>query len=95
MIGIYGHPFAAFYWQAAIALYECAVPFEFLTLDPEHPENLEAVRRLSPTGRFPVLVDGEHTVIESAAVIEYLDLHCGTRRVLESAIVPGGICARS
>lgn len=37
----------------------------------------EAISRLSPTGQFPVLADGERVVIESAAIIEYLDLHHG------------------
>lgn len=77
MLRIYGHPLAAFYWKALIALYERAVPFEFMMVDPGHPENTEAVRRFAPTGQFPVLIDGERTVIESAAVIEYLDLHHG------------------
>ena len=71
MVRIYGHPFAAFYWKALIALYERDVPFEFLMIDAEHPENAEAVSRLAPTGQFPVLVDGDRTVIESAAIIEY------------------------
>ncbi len=77
MVRIYGHPFAAFYWKALIALYERGVPFEFLMVDPEHRENAEAVSRLAPTGQFPVLVDGDRTVIELAAIIEYLDLHHG------------------
>lgn len=77
MVRIYGHPFASFYWKALIALYERGVPFEFLMIDAEHPENAEAVSRLAPTGQFPVLVDGDRTVIESAAIIEYLDLHHG------------------
>ncbi len=77
MIKIYGHPLASFYWKAAIALYERDVPFEFLMVDPGHPQNVEAVGRYAPTGQFPVLVDGERAVIESAAIIEYLDLHHG------------------
>lgn len=77
MIQIYGHPFASFYWKVLIALYERAVPFEFRMVDPEHPENTAAVALLSPTGQFPVLVDGGRTVIESSAIIEYLDLHHG------------------
>ena len=77
MVRIYGHPFASFYWKALIALYERDVPFEFLMVDAEHPEHLNTVRRLAPTGQFPVLVDGDRTVIESAAIIEYLDLHHG------------------
>jgi glutathione S-transferase len=75
MVRIYGHPFASFYWKAAIALYERDVPFEFLMVDADHPENAEAASGLAPTGQFPVLVDGDRTVIESAAIIEYLDLH--------------------
>jgi glutathione S-transferase len=77
MVRIYGHPFASFYWKALIALYEREVPFEFLMVDAEHPENVESVGRLAPTGQFPILVDGDRTVIESRAVIEYLDLHHG------------------
>ena len=77
MLQIYGHPLASFYWKALIALYERDVPFEFLMVDPKHPENADAVGRLAPTGQFPVLVDGGRTVIESAAIIEYLDLFHG------------------
>lgn len=77
MLKIYGHPFAAFYWKTLIALYERNVPFEFLMVDSEHPQNATAISQLSPTGQFPVLVDGERTVVESAAIIEYLDLHHG------------------
>lgn len=77
MVKIYGHPFASFYWKTLIALYERNVPFDFLMIDAEHPENAAAVSRLAPTGQFPVLVDGDRTVIESAAIIEYLDLHYG------------------
>jgi glutathione S-transferase len=77
MLTIYGHPFASFYWKVLIALYERKAPFEFAMVDPDHPENGEAVSRLAPTGQFPVLVDGARTVVESAAIIEYLDLHHG------------------
>lgn len=77
MVRIYGHPFAAFYWKPLIALYERGVPFEFLMVDGEHPEHVAACARLAPTGQFPVLVDGDRAVIESAAIIEYLDLHHG------------------
>ena len=77
MLQIFGHPFSSFTWKALIALYERGVAFEFMMLGPEHPENAEAVARFAPTGQFPVLVDGERVVIESAAIIEYLDLHHG------------------
>ena len=94
MLQVYGHPFASFYWKAAVALYERGVPFEFLMVDPEHPENSEAIRKLSPTGQFPVLVDGDRVVIESAAIIEYLDLHHGDAPPLVPADPRAAIEAR-
>jgi glutathione S-transferase len=77
MLQVYGHPLASFYWKVLIALYEREVPFEFLMVDPAHPQNAQAIAALSPTGQFPVLVDGARHVVESAAIIEYLDLHHG------------------
>ena len=71
-IEVYGHPFAAFVWKALIAAYERNVPFVFRMVDPDHPENSNRMAKLSPTGQFP-LVDGERSVTQSNAVIEYLD----------------------
>lgn len=73
MIQLYGHPFAAFAWKALIAAYERGVPFEFRMVDPNHPENMERIAVLSPTGQFPAIVDGDRTVTQSNPVIEYLD----------------------
>jgi len=94
MIQIYGHPLASFYWKVLIALYEREVPFEFLMVDAEHPQHAEAVSRLAPTGQFPVLVDGDRTVIESAAIIEYLDLHHGDAQPMIPADPRAAIEAR-
>ncbi|MEQ1709612.1 MAG: glutathione S-transferase family protein [Terricaulis sp.] len=77
MVRIYGHPFSSFTWKVLIALYEREVAFEFMMLSPEHSENTELIARLAPTGQFPVLLDGDRAVIESAAIIEYLDLYHG------------------
>lgn len=94
MLKIYGHPLAAFCWKPLIALYERNVPFEFQMVDPDHPANVEAVNRAAPTGQFPVLVDGERIVIESAAIIEYLDLHHGDAPPLVPADPRAAIEAR-
>jgi glutathione S-transferase len=94
MLRIDGHPFAAYYWKVLIALYERDVAFEFLMVDGEHPEHAQAIARLAPTGQFPVLVDGERTVIESAAIIEYLDLHHGNAPPLVPADPRAAIEAR-
>ncbi|WP_315763685.1 glutathione S-transferase family protein [Sphingomonas sp. Y38-1Y] len=71
MIALYGHPFAAFAWKALIALHERGVPFEFRQVD--QPEHGARIAELSPTGQFPVIVDGDRTVVGSNAVIDYLD----------------------
>lgn len=73
MIELYGHPFASYVWKTTIALYERDVPFEFRMVDPDHAANAEFVAAASPMGQFPVLVDGDTTIFESSAVIEYLD----------------------
>lgn len=72
-IELYGHPFAAFVWKSLIAAYERDVPFTFRMVDQDHPENSSRMAALSPTGQFPALVDGDRTVTQSNAVIQYLD----------------------
>lgn len=94
MIAIYGHPLAAYCWKVSIALYERALPFEFRMVDVDHPENVAAVGRHGPTGQFPVLVDGDRVVIETAPIIEYLDLHHGAAAPMVPANPRAAIEAR-
>jgi glutathione S-transferase len=72
MLQLFGHPFSSYTWKALIPLYAYAVPFTFQMLDPEHPENVAVVQTRTPAGKFPVLVDGDETVFEATAIIEYL-----------------------
>lgn len=81
-LAIYGHPFSSFSWKVLIAAYERDVKFEFRMIDPDHPENLARITSLAPTGQFPALVDGCTEVVESNAVIEYLDLSHGNGKPL-------------
>jgi glutathione S-transferase len=71
------HPLSSFCWKALIALYENGTPFAANQVDLSNPAEREALLRLSPIGRFPVLEDtarGE-VVPESSIIIEYLDRH--------------------
>ena len=72
---LYFHPFSSYCQKALVALYENATPFEPQRLDgPDSP----ASRRLAalwPMKRFPVLVDGERTILEASCIVEYLGLH--------------------
>ena len=70
---LYAHPFSSYCQKALVALYENGTPFEYRNLeDPRANAELVA---LWPMRRFPVLVDGERTVLEATCIIEYLDLH--------------------
>jgi glutathione S-transferase len=74
-LALYAHPFSSYCQKALIALYENATPFEYRILAPEAPENYTALARLWPLKKFPVLVDGERTVVEATSIIEHLAVH--------------------
>ncbi|MET0240485.1 MAG: glutathione S-transferase family protein [Sphingobium sp.] len=71
MPDLYGHPFAAYSWKAQVAFYEKGVPFDFIVVEPG--ATIEALRKLWPLAKFPVLVDETGVTIESSIVIEHLD----------------------
>lgn len=73
MIELFGHPFSAFTWKPLIAAYTRGVPVVFRTVGPDQPDNSARLSALSPTGQMPGLIDGAREVIESNAIIEYLD----------------------
>src|SRR3954470_11349179 len=70
---LYAHPFSSYSQKALIALYENATPFEYRNL--EDPSANAELAALWPLKRFPVLVDGSHTILESTTIIEHLQIH--------------------
>lgn len=68
---LYAHPFASYCQKVLIALYENATPFTFKLVAT--PEDFDELGKLWPFRQFPVLVDGDATLIEATIVIEYLD----------------------
>ena len=82
-LAIYGHPFSSYTQKLLIALYENATPFEFRCVWPESaPHTAEWLRRW-PLRKFPLLVDGERSIVETSIIIEYLQLvHPGPQRLL-------------
>jgi len=75
---LYAHPFAAYCWKPLIALYENETPFTYRVVD-----NMTEIEPLWPIKKFPVLRDGDATIVESSIIIEYLMHHYpGTTRMI-------------
>jgi len=71
----FGHPFSSYTQKVLIALWADGTPFEYRVLEKEFPENFEELKRHSPFGLFPLLIDGGEPVLESSIIIEYLQRH--------------------
>ncbi|EHR72830.1 glutathione S-transferase [Burkholderiales bacterium JOSHI_001] len=80
---LYGHPFSSYTQKALIALYENGTPFEFRCIAPDAPQHMAEWLRRWPLRKFPLLLDGERSLVETSIVIEYLQLaHPGPVRLL-------------
>jgi glutathione S-transferase len=71
----YGHPFSSYTQKVLIALWADETPFDYRMIAPDHPENFEKLRRHSPYGMFPLLIDDGTAVFESSTIIEHLQAH--------------------
>lgn len=56
-------------WLAAEA---SGIPFDEVLIDLDGPDSAAAIRAYSPSGRVPVLIDGDVVVWDSLAIGEYL-----------------------
>ena len=80
---LFFHPFSSYSQKALIALHENAMPFTPRVLSPDDPDTGAEFAGRWPMRRFPLLVDGEHTIFEATAVIEYLEAaHPGPVRLI-------------
>jgi glutathione S-transferase len=73
------HPLSSFCHKVLIGLYELGVPFEKHVVDLGNPAERDALLKLWPIGKFPVLEDVERgvTVPETSIILEYLDQRHG------------------
>lgn len=82
-LALYGHPFSSYTQKALIALYENGTPFEFRSLGPDTPEHAAEWLKRWPLAKFPLLVDGDRSLVETSIIIEHLQLaHPGPVRLL-------------
>jgi len=74
---LYYHPLSSFCMKVLIALYENGTPFTPQIVNFGDEAQAEALRKLWPIGKFPVLRDDarDQTVPETSIIIEYLDRH--------------------
>ena len=71
----FGHPFSSYTQKVLIALWANETPFEYRMLERDYPENFAELKRHSPFGMFPLLIDDGRPVFESTTIIEHLDAH--------------------
>jgi glutathione S-transferase len=82
-LALYGHPFSSYTQKALIALYENGIAFEFRCIDADHPQHAQDWLRLWPLAKFPMLVEGNRTLVETSIIIEYLQIaHPGAVRLI-------------
>ncbi len=72
---LYAHPFSSYSQKVLITLDENGTPFTLRLLSSEDTKTGADFAALWPLKRFPVLVDGAETVVESSIIIEHLELH--------------------
>jgi glutathione S-transferase len=65
------HKLCPYVQRAVIALTEKGIPFERVDIDLADKPNW--FLKLSPLGKTPVLLVGDHAIFESAVILEYLE----------------------
>lgn len=71
---LYTHPFSTFAQRVHIALIEKDVTWNVKVVDMAAKEHRSAeYLKINPYGRVPALVDGALTLVESSAILDYLD----------------------
>jgi glutathione S-transferase len=73
MLELFGHPFSSYTQKVLIALWADGTDFDYRMI--EDPANAEELRRHSPYGLFPLLIDDGRPVLESSTIIEHLHAH--------------------
>jgi glutathione S-transferase len=71
LLKIISHQLCPYVQRAVIALTEKGVPFERIDIDLANKPDW--FLKISPLGKTPVLVVGDHAIFESAVILEYLE----------------------
>jgi glutathione S-transferase len=83
-----GSPFA---WKIWLALEHKQLPYDLKVIQFDRGDHkLPEFLQLNPRGKVPVLVDGDHVLWESSAILEYLE-----EKYPERPLLPGAPEARA
>jgi glutathione S-transferase len=72
-IQFFGHPFSSYTQKVLIALWADRTSFDYRMI--EDPANMEDLRRHSPFGMFPLIIDDGRPMFETTPIIEFLQAH--------------------
>lgn len=86
MITVYGAALSPFVRKVRVCLAEKGLEYKHIHVDPNRkPDDFHA---LSPLGRIPVLVDGEHQLADSGVICQYLERQYPTTALYPLAPYP-------
>ncbi|KYG60317.1 hypothetical protein AZI85_12645 [Bdellovibrio bacteriovorus] len=60
-------------WRAWLALHSFNIPFVETVVLLDKPSTQKEILKHSPSGRIPCLIDGDLTIWDSLAILEYLN----------------------
>jgi glutathione S-transferase len=69
---LFAHPFSSYSLKALVGFYETGAPFTLRKLSSDDPATAAEFAELWPLQRFPILRDGERTIVEATAILEHL-----------------------
>jgi glutathione S-transferase len=76
--------------RAWLALEQTGAPYEEILISTADPDWHEQIRRRSPSGKVPLLIDGALQVGDSLAIVEYLN-----ERFPKAGLWPSDVAARA
>jgi len=76
--------------RAGVALSHCGVPYDEIVIPLASPDTPQKIANYSRAGLVPILIDGETTIWDSLAIIEYL-----AEKLPESRLWPSDPLARA
>ena len=71
MLRLFDKAECPFCWKVRIALAEAGLHYDLVTFAPG--DDRTELKRLSPTGTTPVLVNGDGPIWESSVIVEYIN----------------------